>query len=555
MYHSLIAIAKEAHMTIDEANKKTLRPAMSVLCGMDVPQQTITNIAIDRGSYDGVVGDTEYVYPFKPLMDLAGDGFLNDGSAEPLMNDHEGIVSGIGPLRLTVDVDKGWLYAMTVYGYENGKLKKWEFDGYRATPFTFTFSGNTRKVITHLVAGDSWWFDNSTLVSCSGVLRGIETKVENPELQMSEIEIKGYEPNDITGAIGSIGTDYPIFYSAGYVGDMSPMRKFYLSDQIEWKDNVITFKGTDATRFLDDEYAVYVGDANGESGGTKKLLDQMDAMLTNSNVIHEYRNDYTYGRYTDGYAFLFPNISKRSVLAQIVNMHRIEDWQYPFYVNYVDAGIPRLWTGKSETKRQLNFISKPSIIVEPKIGTIKVNYRRLEVEASAQIETYNARGVTYKSTSDPYYSFAASAGTISRLSPYRYKLIRTGSATINGRKITPYDPDADGLYSPLIVTFGDDDAERGITITLNDIYGWMSYRDDGATDEELISSRLYDMLNSSNILYEFEYRGDPRLQPRDYIRADVKGEGRLTDMTIDSIEFSHEGGGYKQKITARKGLV
>lgn len=542
-------------MTIDEANKKTLRPAMSVLCGMDVPRHTITSVTINSGSYDGVVGDTEYVYPFKPLMDLAGDGFLNDGSAEPLMSDHKGIVSGIGPLRLTVDVSDSWIDTLTAYGYENGTLKKWELYGSSTTPFTFTFSGNTRKVIAHIVAGYSWWFDNSTLVSCEGVLRGVETKFENPELQMSEIEIKGYEPNDITDVIGSIGTDYPIMYTTGYIGDMSPMRKFYLSDRIEWENNVITFKGTDATRFLDDEYAVYVGDANGESGGTKKLLDRIDAMLTSSNVTHEYINDYTDGIYADGYAFLFPKISKRNVIAQIVNLYRMEDMQNPFYVNYVDAGIPKLWTGKSEAKRRLNYIGKPRVIVEPEIGTIKVNYRRLEVEASAQIETYTSRGVKYKETSDPYYSFTTSAGTISRLSPYKYKLVRTGSATISGRKITPYDPEADGLYSPLIVTFGGDFAKRGITITLNDIYGWMSYRDGGATSENLIVSRLYGMLNSSNILYEFEYRGDPRLQPRDYIRADVKGNGILTDMTIDSIEFSHEGGGYKQTIIARKGLI
>lgn len=540
-------------MTIDEANRKTLRPAMSVICGMDVPQQTITNIAIDRGSYDGVVGDTEYVYPFKPLMDLAGDGFLNDGSAEPLTNDHKGIISDIGPMRLMLTMTDD--SRITAYGYENGKLKKWEWTIIsHASPCIITFGGNTRKVITHIVAGYSWWFDNSTLVSCSGVLRGIETKVENPELQMSEIEIKGYEPNDITDAIGSIGTEYPIFYSAGYVDDMSPMRKFYLSDQIEWAENVITFKGTDATRFLDNEYAVYVGDTNGESGGVKRLIDRLDTILTNSKIAHEYHNDYTDGIYANGYAFLFPKISKRNIIAQVVNVCRCDDifvYGDPCYVNYVDAGIPKLWTGKSTEKKRLNDIGKPSVIVEPKIDTIQVNNWMLYVGASAQIETYTSQGTTYKETSDPYYSFTASAGTISRLSPYKYKLVRTGSATISGRKISAYDASQEGYNSPLVVPEGG----GGVTVTIDDIYGFTGWIDGDGTNSDFTGDGLLAMLKRSNILYEFEYRGDPRLQPRDYIRADVKGEGRLTDMTIDSIEFSHEGGGYKQKITARKGLV
>lgn len=537
-------------MTIDEANRKTLRPAMSVLCGMDVPQQTIESITINSGSYDGVVGDTETMSPSKPLMDLAGDGFLNDGSCEPLQNNHKGIISGIGPMTLTViRSERG--EKITAYGYENGVLTKWEKIGLWND--TFRFDGDTRKVITHIVAGYSWWFDNSTLVSCSGVLRGIETKVENPELQMSEIEIKGYEPNDITDVIGSIGTEYPIFYSAGYIGDMSPMRKFYLSDQIEWEDSVITFKGTDATRFLDNEYAVYVGDANAESGGVKRLLDRLDTILTNSKIAHEYRNDYTDGIYANGSAFLFPKISKRNILAQVVNVCRCNDIYdgNPCYVNYVDAGIPKLWTGKSTEKKRLNDIGKPSVIVEPKIDTIQVNNWTLYVGASAQIETYTSQGTTYKETSDPYYSFTTSAGTISRLSPYKYKLVRTGSATISGRKILMCDASQEGYYTPLVVPEGG----GGVTVTIDDIYGFTGWIDGDGINSDFTWDSLLAMLKRSNILYEFEYRGDPRLQPRDYIRADVKGDGRLTDMTIDSIEFSHEGGGYKQKITARKGLV
>lgn len=540
-------------MTIDEANTKILRPAMDVVVQVEINSAEISQLTATNAYSQGEVGQTDLI-PI--LMDLSNGGFLNNGAAVPLGDDY--IVSTIGsPLVITATTDSTKNLALTAIGYVDGQIKKWQTAKTTSSTKTLTIPANNKRIIiTSVVIGDIWRFDNSNLVECSGVLRGVETKVENPELQMSEIEIKAYMPNDITNDIGSIGTDHPILYTAGYPGDMSPVRKFYMSEQIEWEDNVITIKGTDATRFLDDEYAVYVGNADGYSGGINRYISQIHTLLNNSNVTHEYHNDYNVSPYTNGSSFLIPKISKRKVISQAVNLFRFIGYgldfeDLPIYINYVDAGIPKLWTGKSDEIKEIKQIGKPQILVEPVIGTIKMNNLFVDRGSSKTIETVSISGSTIREVSEPYYSFSTSAGTITKISPYVYKLVRSGSATVSGVPLRIYDPSDVGEFSPIVVNRGN----GGVTVTLDDLAGLQGTVGDGEYETQLIDLSMRRMFDRSNILYKFEYRGDPRLQPRDYIKADVDGSETLTNMTIDSIEFSHEGGGYKQKIIARKGLV
>ena len=100
--------------------------------------------------------------------------------------------------------------------------------------------------------GRSWLWDNSNLISVSLDLHGINTEIGG-ELEVSSIEIKSYETTDYTDTIGDIAVGSPIWYTAGYDGDMSPSRTFYLSEPISWQDNVLTVKGQDATMFLENK--------------------------------------------------------------------------------------------------------------------------------------------------------------------------------------------------------------------------------------------------------------------------------------------------------------
>lgn len=553
-------------MTIDEANTKILRPAMDVVVQVEINSAEISQLTATNAYSQGDVGQTDLI---PVLMDLSNGGFLNNGAVVPLGDDY--IVSTIGsPLVITATTDSTKNLALTAIGYVDGAIKKWQTEADTSTTKTLTIPASDKRIIiTSVVIGDIWRFDNSNLVECSGVLRGVETKVENPELQMSEIEIKAYMPNDITEDIGSIGTDHPILYTAGYPGDMSPVRKFYLSEQIEWENGVITIKGTDATRFLDDEYeGIYIGSNYQFSGGINPYINVMDDILTDSGIDHTFVNDYAPfdEYYINSYPILIKKQSKRKVIAQAVNWLRADVSDYgdmptdEIYLNYVDAGIPKLATGKLTQVKEINGISKPSIQIEPYITQIACTMLRAGVlDSSETIETINIQsdGSVIKEVPDAYYSFSASNGTVFPISPYKYSFKGSTSATISGRKIYQSDSTNTLGFSPWIENRVTD--KSGVRATLDDYNYWFvlyfSTGPDSGYANDLRRDSMWSMFERSNILYEFEYRGDPRLQPRDYIKADVDGSGTLVDMTIDSIEFSHEGGGYKQKITARKGLV
>ena len=109
--------------------------------------------------------------------------------------------------------------------------------------------------------------------------------------------------------------------------------------------------------------------------------------------------------------------------------------------------------------------------------------------------------------------------------------------------------------------------------------------------QSLTKLALYELLNRSNILYEFNYRGNPHIQPRDILNVEIAtwenylepigglypeldlypGYNLYPDgvykearkmvktwemMTVDSLTLEHgEGGGLMSKIKARKGTV
>lgn len=547
--------------TIAEENGKILRKALKVMTGMDIPamDSVITDITDNYpGSSETVNNDVEYTV----LMDLANGGFLNDGVAQPLDENVPGIVSQINtPLSFLVapniSQEEYPTSNITVIGFVGTTLTKWVFEAYHPTPNHLTFpvvinpQGQERIRITRVVVGESFWYDNSSLISCNLQLRAVETKSDNPELQMSEIEIEGYEPEDITDTIGYIGTGYPIYYTAGYPGDMSPVRKFYLGEPIDYDGQTVNIKGYDATYLLDDDFVglgVNFG-AYSDEVGMYAYTRRISEMLTAAGVEHQYIEEDLGEFGPDWFAddFFIEPQPKRSVIAQAVNIFRLSTGYYPFPVNYTDAGIPVLRIGTNPAEPvTLENISKPIIIIDPVVKTVNLNLYDPIVQASSAIETVDVQGAAIFDTTDPYYSFTSASGTITYLSPYSYKLEGNGSIAVSGRKIELYAAMKSG--SPLL-PMTETTGTNGIEIDLGNNYLFGNYRYEG------FHAALQYLLQRSNISYEFEYRGDPKLQPRDYIRADIDGSGALVDLTIDTIELKHEGGGTSSTIVARRGFI
>lgn len=544
--------------TIQEENKKILRRALDVIVGMDVPFVEVQSVTA-TGNYIGSSGEVNGTVETPNLMDLSNGGFLNDGLAIPLGNDTDGFVAQINtPLILSVTLAEASDSGLAVIGYLDGALHKWEFSGSGASR-TVTIPGNAKRIIINrVIGGEAFWFDNASLISCNLQLRAVETKVDNPELQMSEIDIEGYEPNDITDVIGYIGTGYPIYYTSGYPGDMAPARKFYLGEPIEFEDKTVKIKGYDATYFLDEEFGGdLIGNPSTDRGaGINVYFDKLADIVRKAGVDLDYINTNEGYRYEDGMPIFIPKKSKRAIIAQAVNLFRWDFWSSPYdpiYINYVDAGIPKMWTGKDTSKaKTIELTTRPRVLVDPVINEINMTIGEVWVSSSQTVDTISVQGTQIGETSDPYYSFTTSSGTVSKITPYSYRITASGSATISGRLIYFYDPTISGTgWTPLTVT----GAGQGISVTLEDFYSGAMYQNAGGTLGSGWAFQLPALLNRSNISYEFDFRGDPNLQPRDYIKVDIDGSGTLVDMTIDNIELRHEGGGTSSTIVARKGFI
>lgn len=551
-------------MTISEANKKTLRPAMDVICGIRAPLEDILEITIESGSYDGVVGDVENPTAYTPLMDLSNGGFQNDGTAIPLDADHSGIVSDTtGRLELTVAYTGTLFQRLVVLGYVNGKTRRWEFPDLYFSPETVTIEAESRIIVSSMTIGYAWQFDNSNLVSCNLSLRGVESNLEDPSLPQSEIVIQAYEPNDITDDLAKIVADYPIWYSAGYPGDMSPIRHFYLDDVIGYKDNIIEIRGIDATKFLDGDYVGrFLGDTSDVyTGSINGLVKVYDAMLTDSGIDHEFINeldeDADFNVSTDG--ILIQQKSKRDMLAEATNLLNFDmsDWykdNLSMRFRYVDAGLPKLsvtYDDAEVSERIENFCDYESEIT-PIIRTISINNPTCKVLASESITTETIQGTVIGDTSDPYYSFSASAGTISQLSPYAYKVYSAASRdiTISGRKISLYDPTEDSMNTPLVYHVRDDYGEWrkvGRDIVLRDWIGMTTWNITEGESFPVMNAILeYMAFSRGKNKVKFKWRGNPKLQPSDRIiidNGDIVAEGFIESMTLN-----HENGGLTSEI-------
>lgn len=378
-------------MTIASENEKILRQSMLVACGIDETHETPTVTPTTRygaGTYDqnmraGYRGITIM------LMDLAGGGFPLDGTRQPISNEPapddgdativdsykgyvktgipaqtasnaSGLTSSIG--FSVSDIPDG-VTTLTAHLHDS------EGNAYRTTASSgaalvtavkaVAIVPGARLYVDRVAAGESWQWDKSNLISCNLTLRGVETKGNSPELQMSEIEIKGIVPDT---AITEMAENSPIWYTAGYPDDVTPVRRFYLSDGITTENIVATVKGYDATKFLEaDHHGVVSTYDNGFCRG--KYMRQMARRcygILGRGLIYDHQAEYARTPLNDikGSAtadedirYMSVNgVTRRTVIAAHCNLMRSSTGGMDstgVYCDYVDAGLPTFRAGET----------------------------------------------------------------------------------------------------------------------------------------------------------------------------------------------------------------
>ena len=247
----------------------------------------ITNYSVTGNikSNDNTLNNTSWA--MRPLADLAGGGFLLDGSAEwydpntqPSENNGRlGVRGDIGETvtvaitanatLTTVTVATRGVDTITVGGttYPSTGLNVIPINAMSATLVFTPALANGRAEVDYIVPGIILNATNDDLVSCTLALRG-NLSVKDHTWEESEIEVQMYYPYDISSSFAYVQNDWPITYQAGYDSDLSTVRKFYLSEPITQENNVITIKGVDASHLLETStlreqwFSAYTGNAH-----------------------------------------------------------------------------------------------------------------------------------------------------------------------------------------------------------------------------------------------------------------------------------------------------
>lgn len=426
---------------IDVQNAKQIRDPMTVLVKMEVPE----DVSVSYSDFvDVKIKDEELAersWPMRALADLQGDGFALDGSHAPYdptvtasaTNGKLGVRGDIGAdLQFKVTGDStinGLSIAATgadsvIY---NGQTAYFS-DGQVIIPvgassIVLEFPANEpdeRVEVSLTMPGTSLQVTNDSIISCIVSLRS-DLTIDNPTLPESEINIEVYNDVDISEVVASIPDDSPLTYSAGYTGDMSPERKFYISGQVTWADNVLTIHGVDAVHFLDKEISPYdiltryMNNAAsiGKLTGIIKGLIQRQGVSMDQLSLY-YRTSGGVGPGNPSEEVYIPRGNLRELLAFCNNVFKIDNvpeaafyYSYPpsvdrsYWFSYVDAGIPYLTDIKQKAKWIIDEDDCGEIkkSITPVLGTIKFRH------TNARLLYRPCGSVTWQKDGPAYPSF------------------------------------------------------------------------------------------------------------------------------------------------------
>ena len=602
--------------TINVQNALQIREKpMEVYIGLQVGSTaTITTYTASGQikSNDSTLSNSSWA--MRTLADLAGDGFLLDGSAEwydstvtPSENNGKlGVRGDIGE-TITVTITAGsTLTAVTVASSGVSTITKGA-DTYTATgndvitinassaTLVFTpIDSDTRVEIDYIVPGIIFNITNDTLISCTLALRG-NLDVKDHTWEESEIEVKMYYPNDISSSLAYIQNDWPITYQAGYDSDLSTERKFYISEPITQEQGVITIKGVDASHLLDSKtmqeqwLTAYTGNAH--QTVYTKFINAIQA----AGITLQRKQSWSGSQSgTRRYAVL-PEMSTRDFVSSVMNLTLNHTRSGTYYgIQFVDAGIPTVEHGNGKTYGQVWTINKSDCgewsekydqnisaiidsdderlfaetiklapIISPGGSAVKKTLYGMpngKIITSApgqpaKYETVKAGQIIDLSYDSFFYDVTFEEISVITSTPSGFvgKAKKnsniTGSGThweIQGEAYAAGTPTS---FESGTKTYTNSNNLPGINIKMEPfIYG--SFLDSNGEAVFNYPSLFKRSLRTGS----FTWKGDPRMQPLDYLNIvdDTVTPNVTTTARISSIELTHEEGGTSAKITWRE---
>lgn len=614
--------------TIIEENKKQFRRPMKISAGIQgnisrawlsvVPQPDVS----DYMYYDTCTFD----YPIRNIADFSGSGIPLDGTHHTTYS--YSVTEQTGKIGVYGDVGNGkkmvlhWINrrdellpnitlifapdshgtitADTVSGatYNIAQRVVVPVNAKTGTITIINSSDTTRVKLLSAIPGITLDFTEDDIVSVNLSLRS-DLSIDSQTIPISEIELKVYWNQDISDSIGNITDGAAIYYSAGYDGDMSVKRRFYLSEPARMENGLITLHGEDAVRYLGDKKIPYQIIQSYNNDGMRQLYNlfcrTITSGLNNAKVqIQSPPYGQKKGKIND---MLIPETDARTLASDIMHI----GYDGEIGPQFVDAGYPRITWASNIPKWEIfeKDCGDVSRLADRKIAAITTDndYRLGNTAArdnkwvtiSTRKTAEKDKRYTTRGDDGPYYMWSVSNGksllttpdtvsyvakkTAGKKTKYYYRKKRGGKLHQCSKKT--YEKKKSNMrkkktiyVNPLIikakklkVTGGskkiiEPDSRPGYTLNVNplEISG-------GIMDE---TGRLYPRherrFEMSNITGEFTWKGDPRMQPRDFAKfyhteknAAMNDEGKDYELIqIETIEITHEAGGTNAKITYRK---
>lgn len=591
--------------TIDSENKKAIRTPFEVHCGMsgrdskvDLSFSSISGALKDTNPSEAL--DNEH-WDMRSLTDLSGGGFPLDGSAElydsalsgSLENGKMGLRSYIGKslsvtvkaktviAALTVAVTSDSPGTITANGvdYTAGRITVIPVNGKEVTLSAKSSEENSRIEIASITPGITLEFSNKNLISCTLALRS-DLSIISPSWQVSEIEIQAYWPDDISEAISNVGDDVPVWYYAGYEGDYSKTRSFYLSEKASMENNVITIKGEDMSSKLEDKNNISQVLNSTGGNGRKTLYNRFIKFITDSGVrlvSRETAPDTNSN--SSSYTLIFDEQSSREIVADIMNLSHSGS----YWPTFVDAGIPKVTWSKPSKKWDIYEKDCGDVVrsVDRNIAkiTTDADYGLLSKAARSQkleeLETKSVKaGEGYSYSPDGYWWYLAVSNAKSALATAN-RIVWTAKKTTVSKKVKEKTKKryktgkkkGQIIYKTVTKKVNQCVVKgKEVTITREASSVIHSGKRPGstATVDPIAHGKVYGgttllypsyeyLFSRSNITGSFTFKGDPRMQPRDIFNFH-RLDGTVETCTIENITLTHEGGGTKAEVTYRKGI-
>lgn len=581
---------------IDVQNALQIRDPMIVLCGISARMSVNLTVSDVSGFYlidtnPSVSIDSEE-WPIRQLADLQGEGFRADGSCEFYDSTAAGSsagkigarthIGGTGSLTVTAASE---VPALTIYTSGEGTITAngttYEARGVNviavnSTSVTLTFASTDaekRMELQSITPGISISWDNDTLISAELNLRS-DLSIKEPQWAVSEIEIQAYYPDDISEAISNVADDVPIWYTAGYTGDMCPQRQFYLSEPATMENNIITIKGHDASHKLGEKSSSALVLNTTANSGRYYLYGRFVNTIKGAGI--KLQNTVSYPSKTSGgtgYTLITRESSADNLVQDVMNLAHHDT----FWPTFVDAGIPSVYWEKPTSKWDIYEEDCGDIVREvdrniAKITTTDEFGLHNRAVRSTKVQTLQTKNIavltrySYEPGGYWWYLTCSNATNVSTTAEKiwwtasklteeitRHVVIinqATGQQTIADETTYKNQCVVKGKAITIAVdedSVTPDTARAGSTVEMSPTAYGKVYQ--GST---LLYPNYKYLFERSNITGSFKWKGDPRMQPRDVFTFH-RLDGTTEDCTIESICLRHDGGTVAD-ITYRKGV-